>query len=64
VKLLVEDLYKMGPVLSLVMVAACFVVGIVASLIADARDPHAEEKRAERSPTAAPAESEREPTRG
>jgi len=52
VKLLVEDLYKMGPVLSLLMVAACFVVGITASLIADARDPKAEEKQAERTPAA------------
>jgi tellurite resistance protein TerC len=52
VKLLIEDLYKMGPVLSLLMVAACFVVGITASLIADARDPEAEEKQAERTPAA------------
>jgi tellurite resistance protein TerC len=50
VKLLIEDVYKMGPVLSLAMVAACFVVGITASLIADARDPDAGEKQAERAP--------------
>jgi hypothetical protein len=37
-------------VLSLAMVAACFVVGITASLIADARDPEAAEKQAERAP--------------
>ena len=49
VKLLVEDLYKVGPVTSLLLVAACFVVGIVASLIADARDPDAEAKQEERS---------------
>jgi tellurite resistance protein TerC len=65
VKLLIEDVYKMGPVLSLAMVAACFVVGIVASLIADARDPHAAERQAERTP-GAPVEPEpaaEEPTR-
>jgi tellurite resistance protein TerC len=39
VKLLIEDVYKMGRVLSLAMVAACFVIGITASLIADKRDP-------------------------
>ena len=48
VKLLIEDLYKIGPVASLLMVAACFVVGIAASLIADARDPEAEAKQEER----------------
>jgi tellurite resistance protein TerC len=50
VKLLIEDIYKMGPVTSLLMVAACFVVGIVASLIADRRDPDFEAKRAARGP--------------
>jgi tellurite resistance protein TerC len=62
VKLLIEDIYKIGPELSLGIVAFCFAVGIVASLIADARDPHSEEKRAERSPGAdkpEPAEVER-----
>ena len=49
VKLLIEDLYKIGPVASLLVVAACFVVGIVASLIADARDPDAQAKQEERS---------------
>jgi tellurite resistance protein TerC len=39
VKLLIEDLYKIGPVASLGLVAACFIVGITASLIADKRDP-------------------------
>jgi tellurite resistance protein TerC len=48
VKLLIEDIYKIGPVASLLMVVACFVVGIVASLIADARDPESEAKREER----------------
>jgi tellurite resistance protein TerC len=48
VKLLIEDLYKMGPVTSLLMVAACFVVGIVASLVADSRDPESAAKQQER----------------
>jgi tellurite resistance protein TerC len=54
VKLLIEDVYKIGPELSLGIVAFCFVVGIIASIIADARDPHAEEKREERAGAAAP----------
>jgi tellurite resistance protein TerC len=48
VKLLIEDLYKIGPVASLGIVALCFAVGIVASLVADARDPDAGRKREER----------------
>jgi len=48
VKLLLEDVYKLGPEASLALVAACFAVGIIASLVADARDPEAEAKRAER----------------
>ena len=58
VKLLIEDLYKIGPVLSLAMVAVCFAVGIVASLIADARDPDSDARRAERDPLADEAEPE------
>jgi tellurite resistance protein TerC len=50
VKLLIEDIYKIGPELSLAIVAFCFAVGIAASLIADARDPDSEAKRAERAP--------------
>ncbi len=49
VKLLIEDVYKIGPVASLAIVAACFAVGIIASLVADARDPDAAAKREERS---------------
>ena len=45
---LIEDLYKIGPLASLGMVAAAFTIGIVASLVADARDPDIEAKRAER----------------
>jgi len=50
VKLLIEDIYKIGPVASLLLVAVCFAIGITASLIVDARDPDAEEKQAERAP--------------
>jgi hypothetical protein len=38
----------MSHVASLLMVAACFVAGITASLIADARDPQSEAKQHER----------------
>jgi tellurite resistance protein TerC len=38
-KLLVEDLYKVGPIASLAIVLAAFVVGIAASIVADRRDP-------------------------
>ncbi|HWM11323.1 MAG TPA: hypothetical protein VNO82_18335, partial [Solirubrobacteraceae bacterium] len=48
VKLLIEDIYKIGPIGSLLIVAAAFAVGIIASLVADARDPDADAKRAER----------------
>jgi tellurite resistance protein TerC len=48
VKLLIEDVYKISPEGSLAVVAVAFAVGIIASLIADARDPDADAKRAER----------------
>jgi hypothetical protein len=48
VKLLIEDLVKVGPVASLLVVAAAFTIGIVASIIADKRDPEADAKREER----------------
>ena len=48
VKLLIEDVYKVGPVLTLAIVFTAFAIGIVASLIADRRDPGAEAKREER----------------
>jgi tellurite resistance protein TerC len=38
-KLLIEDLYKVGPVLSLVLVLVAFAVGIGASVLGDRRDP-------------------------
>jgi tellurite resistance protein TerC len=47
VKLLIEDLYKVGPIASLAIVLAAFVVGIVASIMRDRRDPAgAAERRA------------------
>jgi tellurite resistance protein TerC len=62
VKLLIEDLYKIGPELSLAIVGAAFAIGITASLIADARDPDADAKRAERAGrTNASRDDEREP---
>jgi tellurite resistance protein TerC len=48
VKLLAEDFYKLGPVASLALVAACFAGGIAASLWADRRDPDLERKLQER----------------
>ncbi|MBD0281821.1 MAG: TerC/Alx family metal homeostasis membrane protein [Thermoleophilaceae bacterium] len=48
VKLLIEDLVYIGPVVSLAVIAVAFTIGIVASLIADRRDPDAELRREER----------------
>jgi tellurite resistance protein TerC len=48
VKLLIEDLVKIGPVVSLAVIAVAFTVGILLSIRADRRDPHADEKREER----------------
>ena len=48
IKLLLEDVYEVGPVGSLLMVAVAFAVGIVASVVADRRDPESEAKQAER----------------
>jgi TerC family integral membrane protein len=48
VKLLIEDLYTVGPLASLAVIALAFTIGIVASLIADRRDPDLERTRAER----------------
>jgi tellurite resistance protein TerC len=47
VKLLIEDVYKVGPIASLVVVLAAFAVGIAASVLSDRRDPQgAAERRA------------------
>jgi tellurite resistance protein TerC len=48
VKLLIEDLVKVGPVTSFVLVAVAFAIGIGLSIWADRRDPDAELKREER----------------
>ncbi len=48
VKLLIEDLIKIGPVASLVLIFVAFAIGIGLSLRADRRDPDAEAKREER----------------
>jgi len=44
VKILLEDVYKLGPIASLGVVGLCFAVGIIASLIADKRDPDGRNK--------------------
>jgi tellurite resistance protein TerC len=49
IKLLIEDLVKIGPVASLLIIAVLFTIGIVASIIADRRDPDAARKREQRS---------------
>ena len=43
VKLLVEDLVEIGPLVSLAVIAVAFTIGILLSIRADRRDPHAEE---------------------
>jgi tellurite resistance protein TerC len=48
VKLLIEDIVYIGPVPSLIVIAVCFAIGIVASIQADRKDPNAERKREER----------------
>jgi len=48
VKLLIEDLVKIGPLASLGIIAVLFTGGIVASLWADRRDPDSDRKRRER----------------
>jgi tellurite resistance protein TerC len=48
VKLLIEDIVMVGPVVSLGVIAVAFTIGILLSIRADRRDPHAEQKREER----------------
>jgi tellurite resistance protein TerC len=45
VKLLLEDVYKLGPIASLGVVFLCFAAGIAASVIADRRDPEGRRAR-------------------
>ena len=51
VKLLIEDLVKVGPLASLAVIAVAFTIGILLSVRADRRDPDAEEHREERRST-------------
>jgi tellurite resistance protein TerC len=60
VKLLIEDLYTVGPLASLAVIAAAFTIGIVASLMADQRDPDIARTRAERAGRAERAEDQEE----
>jgi tellurite resistance protein TerC len=48
VKLLIEGVVKIGPLVSLGVIAVAFTAGILLSIRADRRDPDAEEKREER----------------
>ena len=48
VKLLIEDIVKIGPVASLAGIAVAFTVGILLSVRADRRDPDVEQHRKER----------------
>jgi tellurite resistance protein TerC len=48
VKLLIEDIVEIGPVVSLAFIAVAFTIGILLSIRADRRDPDAAEKRRER----------------
>ena len=48
VKLLIEGVFKVGPEASLAVIAVAFAVGIGASILADRRDPDADEKHQER----------------
>jgi tellurite resistance protein TerC len=64
VKLLIEDLVEIGPLVSLAVIGVAFAAGIVASVIADRRDPDSERHREERvesvKPGAGPDDSEPE----
>jgi tellurite resistance protein TerC len=48
VKLLIEDVVEIGPLASFAVIAASFTVGIIASVIADRRDPDSQRLREER----------------
>jgi tellurite resistance protein TerC len=48
VKLLIEDVVYVGPIASFAVIAVAFTIGIVASLLADRRDPDADRLREER----------------
>jgi tellurite resistance protein TerC len=48
VKLLIEDIVKVGPIVSLIVIAVMFTGGILLSIRADRNDPDSERKRKER----------------
>ena len=48
VKLLIEDLVEIGPIVGLMVIAVAFTIGILLSIRADRRGPRADEKREER----------------
>jgi tellurite resistance protein TerC len=48
VKLLIEDLVEVGPLVSLGVIAVAFTIGILLSIRADRRDPNAEQRREQR----------------
>ena len=64
VKLLIEDIYKIGPVGSLAIVALAFAIGITASIIADKHDPDADAKREERGQRTSHSANDDEPSGG
>ena len=48
VKLLIEDLVEVGPLVSLGVIAVAFTIGILLSIRADRRDPNSEQRREQR----------------
>jgi tellurite resistance protein TerC len=48
VKLLIEDVVHIGPLASLAIIALLFAIGIIASIVADRRDPESDAKQEER----------------
>jgi tellurite resistance protein TerC len=48
VKLLIEDLVEIGPLASFAVIAVSFTIGIIASVVADRRDPDSQRLREER----------------
>ena len=61
VKLLIEDIVKVGPLPSLAVIAVAFAIGIGLSVRADSKDPDAEEKREERKEHMKETHAEEEP---
>jgi len=57
VKLLIEEWVKIGPVASLLMVVVAFAVGMIASLVADRRDPPSDDDDHSSSSTSTPSSS-------